>query len=915
MDSEKWQKIKKIFNAAVELAPAEREAFLQNQSKAGADILAEARKLLSAENVERFEKPFVNIAHLWQDDAAEDFVGRQIGEYKILREIGRGGMGIVFEARRETADFSQIVALKLLKRGMDSDQMLRRFRHERQILASLEHPNIARLLDGGVTENNLSFLAMEFVDGKPLDEFCAENHLSIAERLRLFMQICAAVSFAHSRLVVHRDLKPGNIFVTKNGTSKLLDFGIAKIVIPEENPISRTVTTLGMMTPAYASPEQIRGEIVSTSSDIYSLGLILYELLTGVSAYDFPNKRPDEIARVICETEPPRPSSAVSKSKNETESFTNSTRNQNKRTSSKYEFPNPKSLRGDLDNIVLKALRKEPARRYASVEQFAGDIRRHLEGLPVIARPDTFSYRFEKFVKRNRIYVMAGFLILLTLIGGIAATGWQAHRAEKQRRAADERFRQVRELANNIVFKYYDEAAKLPNSTRLREMFVKDSLAYFDSLAKDENADDNLRIELGRAFLQIAKVQGRAVSPNLGETAGAIENYRKGIEILEPLVANSSDAALQTELVNGYADYGAVLNQSGNASEAATVFQKMIRAGEQFTAQNPADAKLASRLAIGYLFWGDSLPVGENENIAVYKKALVIYENLVEKNPDDLNFNTNLAATAERIANASVTLAKAAREDENLNLENRLLQEAETLLERNVRIGEKLVRLYPNQILPPAVLASAELYYGTLLIESEDYARALETIRKAEKFYRASLEMDQTSVGQKLEISVVEQKLALIYSRSGKIVESEKAFARALEMLDFLIDKDAENFDYLKMRGEAKFDYADEILRRGETEKARQIYKAAFEEMLETAKEKDARFAASLPGAFYEKLGNCWLAESKTKNSNVENAVAEYRKALEIWQQFGARTISGIEQKDKPDILRRKIERLEQTLK
>lgn len=311
MNPEKWQKIKVIFNEAVELPPGEWESFFNSQEEADPEIFTEVRKLLTAERKNNFENPVADVRHLWPTDAAEDFTEKQVGDYKIRREIGRGGMGIVFEAVREKQDFSQVVALKLLKRGMDSDAMLRRFRHERQILASLEHPNIARLLDGGVSAEGLPFFAMEFVEGLPIDEYCNEQNLDIVGRLRLFLQICAAVSFAHSRLVVHRDLKPTNILVTRSAEVKLLDFGIAKILSPEEDGQNQTATILGMMTPAFASPEQIKGEIVSTASDIYSLGLILYELLTGVSAYRFPNNRPDEMAKIICEKEPVRPSSVV----------------------------------------------------------------------------------------------------------------------------------------------------------------------------------------------------------------------------------------------------------------------------------------------------------------------------------------------------------------------------------------------------------------------------------------------------------------------------------------------------------------------------------------------------------------------------------------------------------------------------
>ncbi len=898
MNSEKWQKIKEIFNQAIELDSVECETFLKNQTDA--EIITQVRELLEAEKENNFAEPIADLSNLWQEEKAESYIGKDIGEYNIVREIGVGGMGIVFEAARQSEDFSQVVALKILKRGMDSDAMLRRFRHERQILANLEHQNIAHLIDGGKTPDGTPFFAMEFVKGQPIDEFCDQRNLSIYQRLRLFLQVCAAVSFAHSRLVVHRDLKPSNILVTTDGTVKLLDFGIAKI-LSDDNSNAQTVTQLRMMTPKYASPEQISGEMVSTASDIYSLGLILYELLTGVSAYDFPNNRPDEIAKIICEAEPPKPSSVVG---GQWSVVSETDPKQGVTTNPKSKITNPKSLKGDLDTIILKSLQKLPGRRYSSVEQFAGDIERHLEGLPVIARPDTFSYRLEKFVNRNRGYVMTGTLVILTLIAGIAATSWQAYRAEKQRKLAEERFNQVRELANNIVFKYYDEAEKLPNSTPIREMFVKDSLAYFDSLAQDANADESLKSELGKAFLRIAKVQGRPSSPNLGQTGQAIENYRKGIEILEPIILKSSDNTLQAEFLAANADYAVVLKQNGRFEESNKYYQKAITIGEDFLRQNPNNEMIASRLAVSYMFQGDTLPVGlgETDNLTAYKKAKAICENLLKSKPDDLRLNNYVVALNDRISTTLQTLAKSARFEANSVLEKHHLAEAKSLLELNLEISKKLIADYPNQVLPPAILASAQLSYGTLLIDLEDYAKALEIMESSEKIYRKSLEMDKISVGQKLEVSIVEQRLGTIYSRTGKAKQADLMFESSFKYLDYLVEKDRENFDYIKVRGEAKFGYGDELLRRGDTEKARRIYQKALDEMSEIAVKKDTNYAKSLQALYFKNIGNCFLAEKLN-----EKALLEYQKAVEIWQHIEVLNMSGNGQKDLLETLQRKI--------
>src|SRR5262249_5721317 len=292
-------------------------------------------------------------------------------------------------------------------------------RNERQILAGFDHPNIARLFDGGTTENGLPYFVMEFVEGLPIDDYCNQHSLSLAERLRLFCEVCAAVSYAHLHLVIHRDIKRSNILVTREGTPKLLDFGIAKILQEGEARLSFTTTTgLRLMTPEYASPEQVRGEPVTMASDVYSLGVVFYELLTGRFPYRLSGQSPGEIERAITEQTPERPSLVAEKS-------------------------HRKALRGDLDNIVLMALRKEPARRYQSAEQLSGDIRRFLETRPVLARKDTVSYRAGKFVRRNKVAATAAAVILLSLLAGIIATTFEAHRARNQQALAERRFNDV----------------------------------------------------------------------------------------------------------------------------------------------------------------------------------------------------------------------------------------------------------------------------------------------------------------------------------------------------------------------------------------------------------------------------------------------------------------------------------------
>jgi serine/threonine-protein kinase len=427
MPQSEWHKVEELFQAALDVPTGQRRAWLVERCGEDAELCGEVESLLAAEKASAGFLPRANLARAagaLLSDAGRERTVERIGRYKILREVGRGGMGVVYLAEREDGEFSQRVAVKLVKRGLDTEDILRRFRNERQILASLHHPNIAQLFDGGETEDGRPYFVMEYVEGLPLLRYCEERGLSIVERLKMFRRVCAAVSHAHQNLIVHRDIKPSNILVTEDGEPKLLDFGVAKILNAGVAGETQTRAQQRVMTPEYASPEQVRGQRVTTATDVYSLGVILFELLTDARPYKLKDTSPEELSRVICDSEPTRPSEVIADLKSRV-------------LNPQSAIRNPKLLRGDLDNIVLMALRKEPSRRYGSVEQLSEDIRRHLEGRPVLARKDTSLYRASKFVRRNRVGVAAACLVFLTLSAGIAATAWQARRAREQARIAD----------------------------------------------------------------------------------------------------------------------------------------------------------------------------------------------------------------------------------------------------------------------------------------------------------------------------------------------------------------------------------------------------------------------------------------------------------------------------------------------
>jgi serine/threonine-protein kinase len=440
MDSHRWQQVEAIFETALELAPEEREAYVRLACGDDAELFAECMSLLAQD-----EHPHSLLAgeasHALGllDELAYD--GSQIGAYKVIRKIGEGGMGLVFLAERADGQFAREVALKVIKRGMDSESILRRFQIERQIQARLTHPNIARLYDGGLTDDGLPYFTMEYIEGEPIDSYCDGHRLPVDERLRLFLTVCRAVAYAQQNLVVHRDLKPSNILITSDGTAKLLDFGIAKVLDQDNDqphPVDLTRTGVRPLTPGYASPEQFRGEAITTATDVYSLGVVLYELLTGRRPFDLSALNPLAIQRAVTTTDPGKPSSVIMRpigGASGPEAVTPEVVSSQRGT-----LPDRlrRRLAGDIDTICLKALRTDPANRYASVELFAGDIRRHLEGKPITARPDSLGYRTRKFVQRHKTSVTAALLAVIT-IGALVTyyTVKLAHERDKARREAE----------------------------------------------------------------------------------------------------------------------------------------------------------------------------------------------------------------------------------------------------------------------------------------------------------------------------------------------------------------------------------------------------------------------------------------------------------------------------------------------
>jgi eukaryotic-like serine/threonine-protein kinase len=536
MTREQWQQVKAIAIEAWGLPAADRPRYVTAACGADSVLLREVESLIASMGAagDRFETPALilpggdtAIRGVIDGPAIAAASGR-IGGWRILKPLGHGGMGTVYLAERADAGFSQRAAIKLARGGYADGFLRQRFLDERRILATLEHPDIARLIDGGATEDGAPYVVMEFVDGVPIDTYCVERQLGLRQRIELFRRVCAAVHYAHQRLVVHRDIKPANILVTADGEPKLLDFGIAKLL---DANVAQTQTLVRMVTPESASPEQIRGDIITTATDVYQLGTLLYRLLTGQGPYG-PGRSETDLIRAVCE-ETPRPPSAVAPQR------------QVSGTLGVAE-----SIPSDVDVIVMKTLRKEPERRYGTVEQLSNDLQRYLEGRPVTAAADRAGYRARKFVHRHRLGVAAVAALLMTLCGGIGTTLWQARvarlereRADVNRARAERQFSAVRGLANTVLGELHDAVVALPGSIKAREVLLRRATEYLDTL-KAEAADDvELRRELARGYRRLAQVQGDAGMPNVGDTQAARRSIGEVISLLDSIGAATSTNA------------------------------------------------------------------------------------------------------------------------------------------------------------------------------------------------------------------------------------------------------------------------------------------------------------------------------------------------------------------------------------
>jgi eukaryotic-like serine/threonine-protein kinase len=811
MDPSRWEKVKAVFQDVFELEPAAQEAALRAACEGDDALRAHVERLLRSHS--RADGPLdappaVNAERILEPEGhlppPPDTTPARIGAYRVLRALGQGGMGTVYLAERDEPGLHKIVAVKVVRRGMDTEFVIRRFRNERQILAALEHPGIARLYDGGTTEDALPYFVMEYVDGEDLLTYCDARHLTVASRLQLFCRVLGAVQYAHQALVVHRDLKPSNILVMAEGHPKLLDFGIAKLLAPrltEGAALEETAAVARLMTPEYASPEQVRGERATTTSDVYSLGVVLYELLCGHRPYRLEGRGPAERERAIIEDEPPAPSTAAGREEGARASGSGPRTRLTPAEVSERRGVVParlrRLLRGDLDNIVLKALRKDPRERYATAAELAEDIRRHLEGFPVRALPERRADRAVKFVRRHRAGVAAAAAAVLSLLTGIAVAVREARIAEAHRRRAEARFEDVRRLANSVIYEFHDAIGNLPGATSARRLLVARALQYLDRLAEEARDDVALKRELADAYRRLGQVQGGGVGANLGDTSGALASFGKALSIRQALTARQP---VDPQDVLGLAllefDLAALHRAMGDLAAAEKTLRSTAARLESLQAAGTLAADQRGRLAATYQRLAEAEQFQGKRDAALRssRRAVEEAEAAAGSGPPDAALRPILAAayyqlavalaqqggTAEaldRSRQARALLETALREDPLDAQQTRVLLfvlngegnylwslgDAAGAIEvrrRALAVAEDALRRDPQDRWSRLAVAVAARALGAMLQQSNDAPASVPHLRRALLITRAALEEDPRNAFARMEVASAEWGLA-----------------------------------------------------------------------------------------------------------------------------------------------------------
>jgi serine/threonine protein kinase len=862
MTPERWQQIKSVLAEALEELPANRSVYLERSCAGDEDLRREVELWLEHER--ELSPRFLNETALPRAAASAltagsiAWVGRRIGAYKTIELVGVGGMGEVYRALRADDQYRKEVALKVVRAGQDSGVILARFRHERQILATLEHANIARLLDGGTTEEGTPYLVMELIEGQPIGQYCDSRKLSVSERLALFTQVCAAVQYAHQRLIIHRDIKPSNILVTPEGVPKLLDFGIAKVLGTDlQSPSAETLTVFRALTPGYASPEQIKGEPVTTASDVYSLGVVLYELLTARSPYAATTGAPQDFLRQICELEPEKPSAAVTDGRSRDANAAQPTVEDVSTARDTSPLKLRKQLKGDLDNIVLMALRKEPLRRYASVEQFAEDIRRYLATLPVVAQRNTARYRVSKFVARHRAGVLAAMTLAVALVAGLMITMREAQLANR-------RFNDVHGLTTSLIFDVHDSIKDLPGSTPARKIIVDRALQYLNVLAQESNGDMGLQRELAAAYERVGAVQGDYTENNLGDSQGSLASYQKALEIRKQIDAGSRGWNDHLALAQNYRLVGHQQWANGDLHGARENIDRAIAISETLNHTQPENSKILSELGFDY---GASARLGYPEDhsarqkiIDDYHRALAADEILLKLKPDDV---TALRAYALDLGGVGFFLEGS---DPLAGLAN---------FEKALDIDRKVSQISPE----PRYQRGVAIDYGSIASVYDnvgDYTRAAEYDMKDLAIFQDLTRADPKNALLRRGLAIAYNNTAAATVRAGKLELALEYSNKSVDIMRMLVASESQ-----KAYQQGKF--AGTLVTRGTILISANRPEAAIADFESARSLYESR---NMEGTTYKRTNvaacDVKIGEASARTQNEQAAADSYQRALMI---------------------------------
>jgi eukaryotic-like serine/threonine-protein kinase len=781
-ESSSWADAKRIFSEALDLPRDERERFLASACQNADALLAEVRSLLAwhDQSTGFLEEPAGHLGGFARTPTPpRDLVGTTVGVWRVESLVGSGGMGVVYRAERADAAFRRQAALKVIRPGSDSDAIVRRFQAERETLAALDHPNIARLLDGGTTPDGQPYFAMEFIEGVPIDRYCDEHRLPIARRLQLFRAVCAGVRYAHQNLVVHRDIKPDNILVTREGTPKLLDFGVAKLVARGAAPAEEAAgAATWLMTPDYASPEQLGGRASTITTDIYSLGVLLYVLLAGERPYRLKSVTPDEIERELLHLPLVLPSEMARRGPHaEAAADARAT------TPEKLS----RRLAGDLDAIVSCAMSREPSARYCSVEQIAQDLDHHRRRYPIAARERRAGYVAGRFIQRHLTALAAAATLVMSVAGGGVAALWQAAAATEARGRAERRFADVRALAGSFMFEVYDALDTVPGTTPARELIVQKAVEYLESLAAESHDDAGLQEELARAFVRVGDVQGNPTAANVGDASGALKSYGRAMVIAESLRATQpADIEAVRVLALARRHRADVLALTGSKAEALVDLEKSSHFYLELAARSEATVDDRLEAGIAHVKLGDLLGNPNFENLGratdangEYDLALAAFRQLQPEAPDDWRVRRFVGLTLERLG----TLREHAGD----------WQGAQRAYDDSYAVRRELAAAHTSHRDIVRDLGVALEKLGNLQRARSGPAAAIPTYRESLAVFLRLARIDPSDANAMRTVAISREKLGLTLRQSGSDAEALTLLGAALATHRDLVAMDAAN--------------------------------------------------------------------------------------------------------------------------